>query len=582
MFHTPTYDAKIKPILDALQPGERVCALSGEAWRMDEMEIGWYRKFNVPPSRYSPLARMKLLYTYFIVFDVWYNRHADTGKPMVSNIHPATGIRVLSDEEWYTRDFSEMGAELDLDRPFFDQLYALSRRVPRAAGYNFVPPERSLAFLSFGDRDSYFVLASQTERCFSCTNAYEATDCAEVAMIHTGNLSCNVLHSNRIFRSAFVRESYDCIDCRFVFDCRNCEFCFGATNKRNKKYLWFNEQLSKEEWEKRISQVDLSSWKMREEYERKFHELVTNAVWPENFNVKEERSTGEYLNGCVDCSNCYYLFTPGSSNLDHVMYGLGDAPARDSYMSVGIGSASDCYYGIGMNNSARVKFALSLNANCLDCEYSESCFNCEHCFGCVGLRHKKFHILNRPYSEEDYWKTIDALKCAMLERGEYGELPPARFSTQVCKGSGAGVIYNITDAECRRLGAAEFDAFSEGAEGPSVDSASIRKLEDLPDRIDGPAIAEWAGKPLIDAKMGRRFAYLKPELELYAKLGIAPPRSHPTSRLISLYREMNTPVLEDASCASCGTSMQVSKNLAYPERKMYCKSCYLEYLERNG
>ena len=100
MSHTPHYDEKIKVILDALQPGERVCVVTGEKWIMDEREIDWYRKFNVPPSHYSPLTRMRLLTNTFSGGQWWYNRHAETGKPIICGIHPGTGVRVLPDKEW--------------------------------------------------------------------------------------------------------------------------------------------------------------------------------------------------------------------------------------------------------------------------------------------------------------------------------------------------------------------------------------------------------------------------------------------------------------------------------------------------
>ena len=85
-----------------------------------------------------------------------------------------------------------------------------------------------------------------------------------------------------------------------------------------------------------------------------------------------------------------------------------------------------------------------------------------------------------------------------------------------------------------------------------------------------------------DELMGRRFAYLKPELELYQRLKIAPPRAHPTRRIVDLYQQMNTPIFEERVCASCGKGMTVAKNAAYPDRKMYCKACYFQYLEHYG
>jgi hypothetical protein len=34
---------------------------------------------------------------------------------------------------------------------------------------------------------------------------------------------------------------------------------------------------------------------------------------------------------------------------------------------------------------------------------SVGCTGCTYCFGCVGLARKDFHILNVPYSRQDYF-----------------------------------------------------------------------------------------------------------------------------------------------------------------------------------
>jgi hypothetical protein len=580
MIKTPNYDEKIKKILDSLQSGERVCTLTGEKWLMDETEIGWYRKFNVPPSKLSPLARMKTLYSYFTVFDIWYNRHAETGKSIVSNIHPSTGIRVLPDCEWFARDFSEINLSVETNLPFFEQLYNISRLVPRAAGVNFVPPKNSIAFLSFGDQDSFFVLASNSTRCTSCTNVYRAEDSTESAMVTSLKKSCNVLHSDRIYNSAFVRESYDCLNCYFIFDCRNCEFCFGSTNQRHKKYLWFGEQLTKNDWEKRFNEIDLFSFETRDRLEKQFHELVATAVWPENFNVGEENSTGEYLNRTIDSRDCYYIATSGCRNLDHVTYGLTDPPSHDVYIGVGIMASANCYYSIGPSNAANINFSLSVNSSCINCEYCESCYNCENCFGCVGLQRKKFCILNKQYSEDEYWKVLDELKCSMLARGEYGEMPPASFSTQVCQTSGLGVAYGASDTECLLFGAKDIKPSDDGAEGAVLDPSLIRSVLEIPDCIRDKE--KVAGTVWWDEKMKRRFSYLLPELEIYNHLKIAPPRKHPTRRISDLYREMNMPVFFETECQKCQKKILTAKNQAYPDRKIYCHACYLKYLEENN
>ncbi len=66
MSKTPNFNLKIKAVLDATKPGERVCALTGEKWMMTEEEIGWYKKFHVPPSKYRPLTRWWICSGFFL------------------------------------------------------------------------------------------------------------------------------------------------------------------------------------------------------------------------------------------------------------------------------------------------------------------------------------------------------------------------------------------------------------------------------------------------------------------------------------------------------------------------------------
>ncbi len=576
MFHTPNYDAKVKAILDVTTPSERTCTLLGTKWMMDEKEIAQYRKYNVPPSKYAPLTRMKLMSTNIVVFDMWYNKHAETGKPMVSVIHPGSGIRVLPDEEWFQKDFTSEGRDADLTRSFFDQLKKLSLAVPRSANFNYVKPENSLAFISCGDQNSYFVLACKSKNTVYSMNATDTEDSAEIELSYHITRSYNILHSKNIADCLFIRESLDCFSSAFLFDCRNCENCFGATNKRNKKYLWWNEPLSEEAWKKRRAEVDLSSYAVRREYETTFQKLVADAVWPENWNVHSEDVSGEYILNSTRVHNAYYVFE-GSRDLDWVDLVYGGA-SNDCYVCSALVLASDCYYGIGNAECSRNRFSLSILTRCLECEFCNSCMDCENCFGCFGLHNKKFCILNKQYTESEYWKKIDEIKCAMLDRGEYGDAPFAQFSTQHWSGSGAALIYGASKEEIMKLGMRDFEVGSDEAEGVPLDPALLHSTDEIPDRVNNT----MTKTVYQDDVVGRRFSYLVPELEIYRKIGIAAPRSHATRRMVGLYQELNTAVFEDDSCAKCTKTIRVAKNKNYPNRTIYCKSCYLQYLETDG
>lgn len=54
--------------------------------------------------------------------------------------------------------------------------------------------------------------------------------------------------------------------------------------------------------------------------------------------------------------------------------------------------------------------------NCISCHNSDSlidcvqCIDCRDCLYCVGLNGARFHILNREYTEEEYYQTLKRLE----------------------------------------------------------------------------------------------------------------------------------------------------------------------------
>src|SRR3989344_6045552 len=63
-----------------------------------------------------------------------------------------------------------------------------------------------------------------------------------------------------------------------------------------------------------------------------------------------------------------------------------------------------------------------------DAQYIAGCTRSSNLFGCVGLRDKKYCILNKQYSREAYFAEISKIKSQMTKAGEYGEFFPARMS----------------------------------------------------------------------------------------------------------------------------------------------------------
>jgi len=578
MSKTPNYDSAVKKILDQLQPRERTCALTGETWIMTDEEIGWYRRFNVPPSKLSPRARLRLLLGFASGLALWWKPHAKTGSPILSFVHPDSPFQVIPDKEWMSEDFSRDESFLDSSQPFFPQMLKLAHSVPVGAcrddgsnkncfGVDYINSENSyMVFSLCGAKNCFYpALALYSEDSVDVTNTKNSQQC-----YHTNRV-------NKMFRCAFSFECRDCLNSIFLFDCRNCEFCFGATNARNKKYLWFNEQLAEDEWKKRRAEVDLSCYSVLIEYQEKFNALVRDSVWPENFNVGSDDCRGEYIEDSTRCDNCYWL---GKST--DLYWCWVSEEHRDCAFSAWTGWGGDSYYTCDVVGGGPLRFCFRC-WRCVEMEYCMDCYDCEFCFGCVGLKKKRFHIFNKEYSKEEYWQKVDELKCAMLDRGEYGEYFPASFSENGFEYAMYDAFFGYSEKDLEQYQAPRFDPRRGAVVSASGnnDSQPI-DINSIPDCLSQIDEATFVGKPILDPVLGRPFSVVAGEMAFYRSQGYSFPREHFLRRLKASIRTSNSPEEEKALCGSCGKAITTYKNSTFSKRKVFCKECYLKFLEQNN
>ena len=539
---------------------------------MTEKDIEMFRHFNVPPLKVHPETYLKQMMALHTGYSWWWNTDMATGKPIITNIHPHTEFKVMNDEAWYQEDFTKDHLEINLNKSFFDQLYTLATTVPISAQKNFEKPHNSIARHSFGDKDSYFVEGSISNKLLFGSGAFHVEDSMEVTYSQNITQSYNVSHCSNLNRCIVARESRDCISSSFIFDCRDCEFSFMSSNKRHRKYLFYNEQLTEQEWKARMSEMDLSDFDVFQNYESDFAKLMSKeAIWPENFNEKCENVNGEYLNNCVNAERAW--FSDGAKN---IRWALWDNFTSDDN-AVGIDPGSTHGYGNPASvNSSNCRFCYFATRS-QNCEYCFEVYDSEHCFGCVGLRRKKFCIFNKPYTEEEYWEKLDALKCTMLDRGEYGDLFPQHFALTPFQHTPFQAVFEGTPEIKKQLGVRDFDASFDGAYG-DWQGKEMREIDEMPKKIDKVG-DEWIGRPIMDRSINRPFAVLAPELAFYRKMRLPLRRGHFVPRIEAMLFSLSMFEQIHVSCAKCGTLMTASKNTAYPERKIYCRACYLQYLE---
>jgi len=579
MSKTPNYDAKVKELLDSTELGDRTCSLTGEKWNFDEREMGWCREFSVPPSKLSPNARMRTVMAFRSMYEIFWNKHAKTGDSLLSYIHPDNPIPVITDEEWHALDideYPEYQLEVDCGQPIISQVTELIKQVPMGAQRRWKNVFNTIGVGMWDVEDCYLVFSTvEVKRCMYTYYALEGSeDIMQGAFVQSTQNSFNTTRVERSHSCKVALESRDCMNCTFVFDCRNCENVFGGSNLRNAKYVFFGEQLSKDEWEKRVAEIDLSCRSIFDEYYQKFIELVEESAFPETFNINSPDCIGEYLFDCVrtteshysfGCTDCAYNY--GSKNAENSVFAASTYPGSNVWMSSQVWTGNNIKFSHNCGTSQNM-------------EYSFSCSDCDTCFGCVGLRQKKFYIFNKPYSEEEYWKKVDEIKCAMLERGEYGQFFPFEVSPNGAQFSMGAVLYDWSDEDVKKLGAPLFDpdrgavlAPKKGQEVPPLN------IENVPDCIADIDAKEWVGKPFMDTGVNRRWAVVPQELAYLKSHNLPFPREHYSSRLRRQIQMLNLIETEKAECAACQKSITVHKNKTFKNRKIYCQPCYLNYLE---
>jgi len=130
-------------------------------------------------------------------------------------------------------------------------------------------------------------------------------------------------------------------------------------------------------------------------------ELMLEIGMPHKFEL--EAINSPYSNNTAHIKNCYLVFNTGMS--ENCAYGMNINFSKDCYDNSDLAKCELCYEGFMLAGCYQTYFS----SNCADCQevyFSSDCINCQNCFGCVNLRHKKYHIFNKPYTKEEYFKKL--------------------------------------------------------------------------------------------------------------------------------------------------------------------------------
>lgn len=571
---TPQFDTLIQPILDGLVPHRVVCKqkdiskyCEGE-FEITDKDIEFLRMLRVPPPVCCPTCRRQRRYAYNNPVH-FYKRGNDAPNSkgnIISFVPPSSPLKVY-DYEYYLSDSWNAflySTRFDEKRSFVEQLYDLRLVVPQPSitrhptninsDYSINGKNSKNAYCCsaiFGSEDMWYTLLAHGSR--------EVMDSQAVKKVEQ---SYNLIRSRSCAQCTYLYFSQDCINSHFLYDCRNCQDCFGCVNLRNKRYCFFNEQLSKGEYEKRVVQERTDTRSGVSNVLSKFWDLVYANPVKASRNDSSIDCTGVAIVNSKNCTN-----VTDCEKSEHERYADSVIGHKDSMDIYGTGGSELMYETSGAGSQcSNVKFS-ALSKVVTDSEYIINCRNCDHCFACMGLEGKSFCIFNQQYTDEEYYIEVDRIKSAMLKNGEYGELLGYKFSPFAYNGSFAGIAYPLSVEEIERIG---------GLYQVDIDSdlSALKTIaaKDVPDSIHD-ITRDILDLAIICEQSGRPFRIIESELNFYKRWNIPIPTVHQYLRMKDRYKYTGAGRSYSSSCRKCGIDVQTIYS-DFDKWILYCDECF--------
>jgi len=203
-------------------------------------------------------------------------------------------------------DATSYGRDYDFGRPFFEQMKELFNLVPWAYVFqqNLVNSDYAMGLdmkncylcfdAGYSEDSAYGVTLQRSRQCYdsinfkSCELCYYGINCTDCYKTH------------------FSRNCTSCSEVWFGQDCVGCNNCFGCTGLRNKSYYVFNQPLGKEEYRKRLEEMEVSSWAG---LQRAYREALS--IWQKypvryQHGVQAPNCTGDYIYNASELRNCFF------------------------------------------------------------------------------------------------------------------------------------------------------------------------------------------------------------------------------------------------------------------------------------
>jgi hypothetical protein len=513
-------------------------------------------------------------------------------------------FQIIEDREWWDDAFDATvyGREYDFTRSFFDQFRDLMLTVPL--------PHLHRDF-SRMQNSNYCNAATGLKNCYLCMAADEVEDtyysfkvenlknCVDVSFTNNSELCGNSAGLVKCYNVHFSEHCENSNDLSFCSDLSGCTACVGCINLRNKLHCIFNVQYSKEEYDQRIKEMRLDTAsglvRLREQVNTFFRTQPRRFMHGRN-NVDV---TGDFIYNSKNVHDSYAVIYSEDCRYVNSLSALTERNA-DAYdwSQFGIGSERiyECSW-VGLHcNTVRFSF---WNYYAHDLEYCFGCHSSDNLFGCIGLRKKRYGILNKQYTKEEYDDTVNKIKEQMMSMPyqsrdgtvyRYGEFFPPELSP---------FGYNETEAQDHlplqkeRGIALGYNWHDLAKRDPILDAVQPNEVPDaVSDFQNGDSKRTFVcetfvgrGDDAVNDGCSEYYKFIPQEIAWYKERALALPRKCPRCRFLARFKAQPLFQSYRRECAcfngehgwhSAGTCSSPFLTSYAPDRPepVYCEKCY--------
>lgn len=543
------------------------CPVTGQTFEVSAAEMELRKKLNIAGEpELSPIARWQILGAFWQHWALHKRKCDKTGKPIVSVFSEDCPYPVWHKDEW-VKHADPPSAEIDLTKQIFPQMWELFRKCP--IPHNLGTGNENCEYTDdwWYSRNCYLSHSGvENEDLRYCFRVLRVKD-SQFAVFSFDSQRClDITFSHFCSRTIFALHSRQCSDSAFLYDCRNCQHCMFCTNLRNKSYCFANQQLTKEAYEKRTAAWDFRSRDVFEQAKKEFRNMLRKNAWHRALMIDlSEDTTGNYLDGCRKCSNCFFTTTNVEDCINCFRGGVNSKDCLDCINFY----EDDLVY---CSSSALDKcYAVRFGYGLIQCKFMEYCAHClqsKNCFGCCGLVGKEYYIFNKACEPDRYAEKKAEIIAAMKQSGEYGKFFPNHFAANPYEESLAGFHWPLSQEEGKRMGF----RMREHEERREPDT---RDASEVPDRSDH-ADASVTKSPYWDPVANRPFQILKEDIAFAQDLKVPLPYTYYMRRLQENFRLIPFDgTLRDIECAKCRQKTKTSWPKEYDGR-ILCEECYLK------